>query len=61
MEVKVIIGNKEVKGFIIEEIDGFYKIGTYLGIIYRRKETVDKLNHIDRVDIKPWMYYIKNS
>jgi len=43
-EIKVIIKNKEVKGFIINEVDGYYRIGTYLGIIYREKKEIDKLN-----------------
>jgi len=52
-EIKVIIKNKEVKGFIIDEIRPFvngkygktyYKIGTYLGIIHREKKEIDKLN-----------------
>ena len=40
MEVKVFIKNREVKGFIIEEVNGYYKIGTHLGIVFRRKETI---------------------
>ena len=45
-EITVIIKNKEVKGFIIDEIEGYYKIGTYLGIIHRKKEEINKLNKI---------------
>ena len=41
-EVIIIVANKEIKGFIIETINGYYKIGTHLGIAYRKKELIDK-------------------
>lgn len=49
-EIKLFVKNKEVKGFIIDLIDGYYKIGTYLGIQYQKKEVIDELNKEQYMD-----------